>query len=145
MLQSELPEKKLKFEHRTAARRLVPSREAAPKPTYTMLRPRLRIPRAPRFGLQRTTSSPSPFLRIARPQNASVHTLPPSVTYPFKDTSPDSQPLLTPVGFDIAWTQYQTMLIHKLNQMTVGTSLALIVCPLQRTYPPQAANGNTET
>ncbi|KAK5658810.1 hypothetical protein OQA88_1622 [Cercophora sp. LCS_1] len=85
-----------------------------------MIRPRLRIPRAPRFGLQRTQSSPSPFLQIAHPQRASVHTLPPSITYPFRDASPESQPLLTPIGFDIAWTQYQTMMIHKLNQMTVG-------------------------
>lgn len=29
---------------------------------------------------------------------------------------------LSPEGFDLAWTQYQSLIIEKLNQMTVGRS-----------------------
>jgi superoxide dismutase, Fe-Mn family len=34
---------------------------------------------------------------------------------------------LSPEGFDLAWTQYQSMMLEKLNYMTFGMQRALLV------------------
>ncbi|KAK1755335.1 Manganese/iron superoxide dismutase [Echria macrotheca] len=82
-----------------------------------MLRPRLRIPRAaPRFGSPTTSWSSSPFQRAASAQH-SMHTLP-ELAYPFSN---QESPLLSEKGFYIAWNQYQSFVLDRLNERTVGT------------------------
>src|SRR3989442_78020 len=34
--------------------------------------------------------------------------------------------LLSPAGFDIAWTQYQGLMVEKLNNLIAGTSIRLL-------------------
>jgi len=82
------------------------------RPDHTMLRPRLRIPRVPLLGL-------------ARPSR-SLHTVP-ELHYIWKEDG-KTPGLLTKFGFDNAWTQYQSFILSKLNQLTTG------VCP----FPPFA-------
>ncbi|KAI0845141.1 manganese and iron superoxide dismutase [Daldinia vernicosa] len=69
-----------------------------------MLRPRLRIPRASRLW------RPAPSSR-------SIHHV------PHLDINPeDGVPgLLSPGGFDFAWTQYQQLVVERLNILTAGT------------------------
>lgn len=68
-----------------------------------MFRPRLRIPRA----------------GLARPiQRRSMHHVP-SLSHDFRDGVPG---LLSAQGFDIAWTQYMTLMLDKLNALVAGTS-----------------------
>ncbi|KAK3941537.1 Manganese/iron superoxide dismutase [Diplogelasinospora grovesii] len=74
-----------------------------------MLRPRLRIPRIPQLGLSRPAAQP---LLLRR----SMHYLP-----PLDEISNGVPGLLSPEGFDIAWTQYQTLMLEKLNALTAGT------------------------
>lgn len=72
----------------------------------TMLRPALpRIGRSLRIGQSN---------RIFRRY---LHSVPP-LPFEFKDGVPG---LLSPAGFDMAWTQYQTLMVEKLNTLTAGT------------------------
>jgi hypothetical protein len=73
----------------------------------TMLRPSL----VPRIGAS---------CRIFR---RSLHNVP-RLTHDFAS---DGVPgLLGPAGFDISWTQYQSVMVERLNRLTVGTLTALI-------------------
>jgi hypothetical protein len=72
-----------------------------------MLRLRLRIPRAPRLGLVRSSRS--------------YHTIP-ELQYVWKEDDKSPQ-LFTRFGFDTAWTQYQSFILNKLNQLTTGASI----------------------
>lgn len=74
-----------------------------------MFRPRLRIPRV---GLAR------PALR------RSMHHIPP-LPHDFREGVPG---LLSPDGFDMAWTQYMTVMLEKLNALTAGMP--------KRSHPP---------
>jgi hypothetical protein len=74
----------------------------------TMFRPRLRIPRV---GLARQTPS---FQR-------SMHHVPP-LAHDFREGVPG---LLSAEGFDIAWTQYMTLMMEKLNALTAGTCVQI--------------------
>lgn len=64
-----------------------------------MLRPRL-----PRIGLSLRTS------------RRSLHHVP-LLTHDFSNGVPG---LLSAPGFDIAWTQYQSLMVEKLNVLTAG-------------------------
>ena len=77
-----------------------------------MLRPRLRIPRVP--------PSPSLFLQSAS-RRRSLHTIP-ELSYKWPEGEGQSQ-LLSRFGFDVSWNQYQSMLLNKLNVLTMGGSL----------------------
>jgi hypothetical protein len=52
----------------------------------------------------------------------SIHRLPPLEQ--FQNGIPG---LLTPDGFRIAWTEYQGMMLEKLNALTVGTYTRLLI------------------
>ena len=54
--------------------------------------------------------------RIALSLRRSLHNVPP-LTHDFTNGVPG---LLSPAGFDIAWTQYQSLMVEKLNNLTVG-------------------------
>jgi hypothetical protein len=70
----------------------------------SMLRPTL----VPRIGRSLTL----------RPFRRSLHQVPPLA----HDFSNEGIPgLLGPAGFDMAWTQYQSLMVEKLNSLTVGT------------------------
>ncbi|CAI4217018.1 unnamed protein product [Parascedosporium putredinis] len=69
-----------------------------------MFRSRIRIPRV---------SLAQPVARVQR----SLHTVP-ELPHSYKDGVPG---LLSADGFDMAWTQYQTLMIEKLNALTAGT------------------------
>lgn len=71
----------------------------------TMLRPRLRIPRAGRLW--------RPAIPIR-----SIHQVP---TISHFDSRQGVPGLLSPGGFDIAWTQYMQFVIEKLNSLIAGT------------------------
>ncbi|KAI1767526.1 manganese and iron superoxide dismutase [Hypoxylon sp. FL1150] len=74
-----------------------------------MLRPRLRIPR------------PS---RLWRPaiSTRSIHHVPVLAQFDPREGVPG---LLSPGGFDIAWTQYMQFVIEKLNNLTAGTEFEM--------------------
>ncbi|KAI8962722.1 manganese and iron superoxide dismutase [Daldinia sp. FL1419] len=73
-----------------------------------MLRPRLRIPRANR--LWRPTLS-----------SRSLHLVP---NLPGVNVEEGIPGLLSDGGFDFAWTQYQQLVVERLNALTAGTDLA---------------------
>ncbi|SPO00876.1 related to RSM26 - mitochondrial ribosomal protein, small subunit [Cephalotrichum gorgonifer] len=58
---------------------------------------------------------------LARPavQRASIHSLP-KLPHEFKDGVPG---LLSADGYDMAWTQYQCVMLEKLNSLVAGTEL----------------------
>jgi Fe-Mn family superoxide dismutase len=47
-----------------------------------------------------------------------MHHIPP-LPHDFRDGVPG---LLSPEGFDMAWTQYMTLMLEKLNSLTAGRS-----------------------
>ncbi|KAI9732062.1 MAG: hypothetical protein M1818_007657 [Claussenomyces sp. TS43310] len=55
--------------------------------------------------------------RLAAPQRRSIHHLPPLDH--FRDGIPG---LFTPEGFRIAWTEYQGLMLEKLNALTAGSA-----------------------
>jgi hypothetical protein len=74
----------------------------------------------------------SPFLKMLRPClpraglllksfRRGLRSLPP-LSHNFQDGVPG---LLSPAGFDMAWTQYQSLMIEKLDALTVGTPITL--------------------
>jgi superoxide dismutase, Fe-Mn family len=70
-----------------------------------MFKPRLRIPKA----------------SLLRPRSAmrrSIHSVP-NIGYSGAGGIPG---MLSPDGFDIAWTQYMTFVVEKLNALTAGRS-----------------------
>ncbi len=69
-----------------------------------MFRPRLRIPRVPRVGLSQ------PLSRRWK------HHIP-TLNYDIKDGIPR---FLSPPAVGIAWSDYMTLMIEKLNNMTAG-------------------------
>ncbi|KAL2138072.1 hypothetical protein VTI28DRAFT_7553 [Corynascus sepedonium] len=79
-----------------------------------MLRPRLRIPLRPRVGTP-ATSTLLPLAYRAR----SMHALAP-LEYNLKNEASQNgiSDFLSPAAFNIAWTQYQTHLLEKLNALT---------------------------
>lgn len=90
-----------------------------------MLRPRLRIPSAarPRFGAPVQSS----LLPLAY-QTRSRHTLRP-LHYENEALQNGIPDFLSPTAFKIAWTQYQTHLLEKLNNLTAGTSCLFLFPP----------------
>lgn len=54
--------------------------------------------------------------RLVPLQRRSIHQLPPLEQ--FQDGIPG---LMTPDGFRIAWTEYQSLMLEKLNALTAGT------------------------
>jgi superoxide dismutase, Fe-Mn family len=64
--------------------------------------------------------SPSLFLQRA-PRRRSLHTIP-ELSYKWPEDEGQSQ-LLSRFGFDVSWNQYQSMLLNKLNVLTMGGSL----------------------
>ncbi|AEO53955.1 hypothetical protein MYCTH_2295915 [Thermothelomyces thermophilus ATCC 42464] len=79
-----------------------------------MLRPRLRIPLRPRVGTP-ATSTLLPLACRAR----SIHAIAP-LEYNLKNEASQNgiADFLSPAAFNIAWTQYQTHLLEKLNALT---------------------------
>lgn len=75
-----------------------------------MLRPRLRIPRLSQI-VRPAASAPS--LR------RSIHHIPP-LAHDFSNGVPG---LLSAGGFDMAWNQYMTLMMEKLNYLTASASL----------------------
>lgn len=87
-----------------------------------MLRPRLRIPLRPRLP---TAPAQSQLLPLAS-RMRSMHSLMPLEYNTKNEVSQKGIPdFLSPAAFNIAWTQYQTHLLEKLNSLTAGMSL----CP----------------
>jgi Fe-Mn family superoxide dismutase len=84
-----------------------------------MLRPRLRIPLRPRACTPATTT----LLPLACRARA-MHALAP-LEYNLQNEASQNgiADFLSPAAFNIAWTQYQTHLLEKLNGMIAGTSL----------------------
>ncbi|KAH6854238.1 Manganese/iron superoxide dismutase [Chaetomium sp. MPI-CAGE-AT-0009] len=82
-----------------------------------MLRPGLRIAMRPRIG----TPATSNLLPLAC-QARSMHSLVP-LSYNLKDEATQNgiSDFLSPAAFNIAWTQYQTHLLQKLNVLTAET------------------------
>lgn len=68
-------------------------------------------------------------LRIFR---RSLHHVPP-LTHDFRNGITE---FLSPEGFDIAWTQYQGLMVEKLNVLTAGKSASIEVLAF-----PKAVNG----
>jgi hypothetical protein len=90
------------------------------QPPDTMLRPRLRIPLRPRLS----TPARSTLLPLAMAcQTRSLHALVP-LEYNLKNQASDHGigQLLGRDAFNIAWTQYQTHLLERLNVMIAGMS-----------------------
>lgn len=93
--------------------------------TYNkMLRPRLRIPRIGRIGL--SAQGPAPqlaplaqsFQQQSRiQQSRSKHTVPPLSL----DIANGIDGFLSAGSTEMAWTQYQTLMLEKLDQKTAGT------------------------
>jgi Fe-Mn family superoxide dismutase len=93
-----------------------------------MLRPRLRIPLRPRLT---TAPAQSPLLPLASRVRA-MHSLMPLDYNTKNEVSQNGIPdFLSPAAFNIAWTQYQTHLLEKLNGLTAGMSLSLCSCLLE--------------
>lgn len=119
--------------HQGEKRRPAPHTRLAPRiallpsthPSQIMLRPRLRIPSAarPRFG----APVQSPLLPLAY-QTRSRHTLRP-LHYENEALQNGIPDFLSPTAFKIAWTQYQTHLLEKLNNLTAGTSCLFLFPP----------------
>ncbi|KAI1142769.1 manganese and iron superoxide dismutase [Hypoxylon sp. FL0543] len=76
-----------------------------------MLRPRLRIPRASRLWCPAISCRPTIPCR-------QIHHVPPLKQFDPEEGVPN---LLSPQGFDIAWTQYMQYIIERLNATTAGT------------------------
>lgn len=72
-----------------------------------MLRPRLRVPRLA-FGL-----GMRPMVNVRR----SIHSVP-ELPHDYSQGVPN---LMSSGGFSLAWTQYMTLMVEKLNALTVGT------------------------
>ncbi|KJZ73677.1 hypothetical protein HIM_07010 [Hirsutella minnesotensis 3608] len=72
-----------------------------------MFRTRLRIPRR------------IPALRPAVPARRSLHQLP-TLQHDFSEGIPD---LMSPAGFSLAWNDYMSLMVEKLNALTAGTDL----------------------
>jgi len=92
-----------------------------------MIRPRLRIPSVarPRLAVPVQAARPS-FAQQIR----SRHTLQPLPYEEKFNTAENGIPnFLSGPAFNIAWTQYQTHLIEKLNTMIAGMSLPSLYCP----------------
>jgi Fe-Mn family superoxide dismutase len=71
-----------------------------------MFRPRLRAPRlATSLGLRATVNA-----------RRCIHSVP-ELKHDFSEGVPD---LMSPAGFQIAWTDYQGLVIEKLNALTAG-------------------------
>ncbi|KAK1830058.1 Manganese/iron superoxide dismutase [Podospora conica] len=93
-----------------------------------MFRPRLRIPRAPRFaGLARPCTSPSPFLSMAASspsllQSRSKHTVP-ELNLQFPNEQAQANWLFSGIGYNIAWRNAQKYFLGKLDTLTAGTEL----------------------
>ncbi|KAJ0121161.1 superoxide dismutase [Diaporthe amygdali] len=101
-----------------------------------MFKPRLRIPRgagAPRLSSAVPRPAPlSPFAVTARhqqQQQRSLHASPSRRLHKVAPLTDDAKfeqygvpGLLTTEGFEFAYTNYQSWLLEKLNQMTAGTS-----------------------
>ncbi|KAK0618119.1 Manganese/iron superoxide dismutase [Bombardia bombarda] len=85
-----------------------------------MVRPTLlRIPRTlGGLGLTSSSAAAAPLsLSLSLPQRSRMHHVAP-LTEDLAQGVPD---LFTPQAFNIAWTQYQTMMIQGLNRTTAGT------------------------
>jgi Fe-Mn family superoxide dismutase len=84
-----------------------------------MMRPRLRIPLRPRV----TAPAQSTLLPLAC-RSRSLHSLVP-LEYNLKGEAAQNgiADFLSPAAFNIAWNQYQTHLLEKLNALTSGMSL----------------------
>lgn len=90
-----------------------------------MLRPRLRIPGIGRIagGLSSTPAPLTvPFAQAAAQQSRSKHTVPPLNI----DVENGIPGFLSPGSIEIAWTQYQTLMLEKLDQKTAGRFLQKI-------------------
>ncbi|AEO66065.1 uncharacterized protein THITE_2143700 [Thermothielavioides terrestris NRRL 8126] len=85
-----------------------------------MIRPRLRIPLRPR--LVAAPAQASSFLPMACCRARSLHALAP-LDYNMKNEASQHgiADFLSPTAFNIAWTQYQTHLLDKLNALTAET------------------------
>ncbi|KAK0733912.1 Manganese/iron superoxide dismutase [Lasiosphaeria miniovina] len=81
-----------------------------------MIRPRLRIPRIPQLGQAPVLSTASLSLTFRR----SMHRVP-KLDY---NHLPGLPGLLSPAAMKIAWTEYQTVILEKLNQATSETNWA---------------------
>ncbi|KAI1640469.1 Manganese/iron superoxide dismutase [Biscogniauxia mediterranea] len=94
-----------------------------------MFRPRLRIPRVG-----------SLLRRPATPFRRGIHYVPPLEHIDPEQGVPG---LLTPDGFDFAWTQYMNLMIQKLNTMVAGTDYeqqdTLTIIKSSAREPSQAA------
>lgn len=87
-----------------------------------MIRPRLRAPRLA-FGLG---------LRTTVNARRSLHNVP-QLPHDYSEGVPN---LMSPGGFNIAWTEYMKLMVEKLNALTVGTSiLRAQMPPVQATMP----------
>lgn len=88
-----------------------------------MLRPRLRAPRLA-FGLG---------LRTTFNARRSLHNVP-ELPHDYSQGVPN---LMSPGGFNIAWTEYMKLMVEKLNALTVGTSYPCSQrVPVLATIPP---------
>ncbi|CAH0049806.1 unnamed protein product [Clonostachys solani] len=75
-----------------------------------MLRPRLRVPRvSASIGLQAAANARRSFHQVPRLRHDYTETGVPN--------------LMSPAGFSIAWSDYMSLAIEKLNALTVGTEL----------------------
>jgi len=63
---------------------------------------------------------------LLKPFRRGLRTLP-RLSHDFEAGVPG---LLSPAGFDMAWTQHQSLMIQKLDNLTVGTSICLVGNPL---------------
>jgi Fe-Mn family superoxide dismutase len=59
--------------------------------------------------------------RSLRTFHRSLHSVPP-LTHNFREGVPG---LLSPNGFDMAWTQYQSLMVEKLNVLIAGMSTSI--------------------
>ena len=76
------------------------------RPQPAMLRPRLRSPRlAFGFGLRATANARRSLHRV------------PQLQHDYSEGVPN---LMSPGGFQIAWTDYMKLMVEKLNALTVG-------------------------
>lgn len=105
-----------------------------PSTPTTMFKPRLRIPRRPALGARSACASAprnssSPFAAAAQQQQRAIHASPARLRHNVAPLTEDGRfekhgvpGLLSPEGFDAAYTNYQGWVLDKLNSLTEGTS-----------------------